>query len=120
MNHIAKQAFYQGGLSSRHERLVREYVDAHLGDNFSILDLSKVTGFTRNHFTRVFKQTFGITPQKYRLTRRFEQAKRMICDAKTPLSRIALETGFADQSHFCRAFKEFSGSTPTSWLKPSP
>jgi AraC-like DNA-binding protein len=46
---------------------------------------------------------------------RIRKAKTLLADVQMPLSAIALELGFADQSHFTKAFRRGSGITPGEW-----
>jgi AraC family transcriptional regulator len=56
--------------------------------------------------------------QRWQVRVRVHQAQRMMLDGPDQhLSEIASSLGFADQSHFARAFKQFTGLTPREWLR---
>jgi AraC family transcriptional regulator len=48
---------------------------------------------------------------------RIKKSKELLLSASLPHARIALDTGFADQSHFCRVFRRIAGTTPTAWQR---
>jgi AraC-like DNA-binding protein len=102
----------RGGLPARTLHRVREHVEAHLGENLDLAALAAVAGISVFHFARQFKQSAGVTPHHYLVTRRIERARQMLADSDLALSEIALATGFADQSHFARHFRQLTGTTP--------
>jgi AraC family transcriptional regulator len=66
-------------------------------------------------FPRYFHCTFGAYIRKIRL----EKSLPLLRNPRLSLTEIALTCGFADQSHFTRCFKEFSGVTPGAFRKLS-
>ncbi len=77
--------------------------------------VSKV-GFSKYHFLREFKKEFGITPYHYIHNIKINNARGLI-GGDTPLSQVALECGFFDQSHFIKIYKKFYGHTPSKIVK---
>lgn len=68
---------------------------------------------SERQFERKFLQTIGFTPSYYKRVLRFENALYRIQQRKyKPLANLAYESGYADQSHFNREFKQFSNLTP--------
>ena len=64
------------------------------------------------NFSKAFKETLGIAPHQWLIRRRIEVAKALLKSPSLSLARVALECGFADQSHFQRVFKAHVGVTP--------
>ena len=60
---------------------------------------------------RVFRRQTGLPPHAYQTQVRIEAAKNLIIQGRS-LAFVAAETGFADQSHFTRRFKQLAGITP--------
>lgn len=64
------------------------------------------------HLTRTFRRFFHCTPGEYLRARRLEKAAALLAQTHKPLLEIALESGFADQSHFSKAFLRNYGTSP--------
>jgi AraC-like DNA-binding protein len=71
-------------------------------------------GYTNRHLRRVFLDFVGAAPGDYLRLRRFNTALRHMRSSRN-LTEIALATGYYDQAHFCREFKEFAGLTPSAY-----
>jgi AraC family transcriptional regulator len=96
-------------------RRVIEYVDAHLSDKISLMDLAAVAGLSRMHFASQFRVATGLRPHEFLLRQRVRRAKELLRDSTTPIAEIALTVGFQTQAHFTTVFKRFVGCTPRQW-----
>jgi len=105
----------RGGLPPRALRRVREFIENHLEENISIRALAATAGLSMYHFARAFKQSEGVTPHDYLVQCRVRRAQGLLAATDLPLSEIALASGFADQSHCARRFREHVGVTPSSY-----
>lgn len=76
---------------------------------------AKTRGIAAESLSRVFRQTFGISPRRFRADIRAQCALRAIISSARPLARIACEVGFADQAHMTRALRALTGRTPRAW-----
>lgn len=89
-----------------------------LMDSNTISEISQKVGFTNKHLNDLFKKYMGISPNKYRRIRQFQKSVNMIgLDTNVDFQEIAFISGYFDQSHFIRDFKEFTDFTPTEYLK---
>jgi transcriptional regulator of acetoin/glycerol metabolism len=102
----------RGGLSPGALRRVREYVAAHMHENLDVATLASHAGVSRYHFFRAFKASVGMPPHRYVLEQRVRKAAELLERSEQPLTSIALNLGFADQSHFSRSFHALVGLTP--------
>jgi AraC-like DNA-binding protein len=91
------------------------YIEAHLADNVTLLELSKVAGFSPMHFAGQFRTATGQRPHDYVLRRKIEESQVRLLTTDTPIVDIALGFGFLSQSHFTTVFKRFIGFTPLRW-----
>ena len=112
---LAHHPRIRGGLPPRALRRVREYIEAHLEETISIDALAGIVGLSKYHFARAFKQSEGLTPHDYLLQCRVRRAQELLANTDLPLSEIALASGFSDQSHCARRFRERVGVTPSSY-----
>jgi AraC family transcriptional regulator len=96
-------------------RCVQGYVAVHLHSKIKLGDLARVTHFSRRKFYRIFKASFGCTPCQYVRRMRIARAQNLMMVSRDPLSQIAAECGFADQSHFNRCFRKIVGESPAIW-----
>jgi AraC family transcriptional regulator len=67
------------------------------------------------YFCDLFKQSVGIAPYKYVLQQRVERAKLLLKDEERAIVDIALECGFANQTHLNKHFRKFTGMTPKDY-----
>ena len=93
-------------------RRVREYVEAHLGDDLALADLANVAGLSPYHFARTFARATGMPPHRYVVARRVERAREQLVATRRPIVAIALDLGFASQGQLHRAFRRHLGTTP--------
>ncbi len=103
---------YQPG--ERVAEQVRAHLAAHLADKVSLDDLSRLAGVSRYHLLRLFSREAGLPPHAYQNQLRVARGKELLALGE-PISRVAAEVGFADQSHFTRIFRQFTGATPRQY-----
>jgi AraC family transcriptional regulator len=108
---------YRGGLASWQIRTLTTYIDANLNASLSCEVLARLTKLSVSYFARAFKCTFGYPPHVFLLRRRMERAQGLMLKSNAPLSEIAIECGFADQSHMSRLFRQFTGESPAAWRR---
>ena len=103
------------GLTRRQLQGVTDFVLAHLDQDISLDALAQQIGFSPYHFARLFRQITGESPHQFVLRQRIEKACHLLKTTDMPLAHIALESGFANQSHFTRIFKRHLGLTPRAY-----
>jgi AraC family transcriptional regulator len=81
----------------------------------SVLSLAAEAGVHPSYFVRAFRRAFGVAPGALGRQLRVGRAASLLLSTELPLSQIATLTGFADQSHFGRVFKQVTGSTPAQY-----
>jgi AraC family transcriptional regulator len=108
-------AFARGGLTPRQIGKLKAHIEAHTTDEIRVGDLASMVALSKSHFIRAFKTSFGETPHAHIVRQRLLKAKAMMLNDSEPLARIAADCGFADQSHFCRRFRQATGCSPRQW-----
>ena len=92
-----------------------EYLKLHLFDcNLKTQTLSDLCKISGTYFRKIFQSQFGISPQKYIIHQRLEQAKSIIDQGEFhSLAEVALSVGYEDPLYFSKAFKEKYGVSPS-------
>lgn len=96
------------------ERL-QAFIAEHLSSELSIARLAEVACMSPDHFAHCFKLTFGMPPHRYVQRQRIAAGQRLLRDTRMPIAQVAVEVGFASQSHFTQAFRAHTGTTPARW-----
>lgn len=81
----------------------------------SVVSLACEVDRSPNHVTRAFRRRYGVSPVEYTHRRRVEWTAHALATSRLPLSVIALEAGFTDQSHMTRIFSRYFGITPGAY-----
>ena len=108
---IPKSNYYEA-FSERKQTEVLDFIEAHLDTDIKLEDLAHIAGISKFYFCRLFKQTMQIPPHQYIIRRRIERAKQLLKHSDMTTVEIALECGFAHQSHLSRHFRSIVGISP--------
>ncbi len=100
----------------REVRIVRELIDARFADELSITELSGAAGLSPYHLMRQFRRFVGLPIHAYQIQVRIEAAKALL-GSGLAVVEVALEVGFADQSHFSKRFKDLIGASPGAYQR---
>ncbi|NJK36123.1 MAG: helix-turn-helix domain-containing protein [Oscillatoriales cyanobacterium SM2_2_1] len=106
---------YEGGLSTPKLQQAIDYIQAHLDQKLSLEEIAQHLNLSVYHFCDLFKQSTGIAPYKYVLQQRVERAKQLLKDEERTIVDIALECGFANQTHLNKHFRKVTGMTPKTY-----
>jgi AraC-like DNA-binding protein len=97
-------------------RRARELLDEACGLRVSLRDLASLAGMSPFHFHRIFREQVGMPPHEYHLRRRLVRARELLGRGQS-VADVAVETGFADQSHLTRHFKRLLGIPPADYSR---
>lgn len=96
---------------------VLAFVLKHYGDRIEVRQLADRVHLSISQFDRKFKSLFQMTPQQYILRVRINAACQLLTGGNLSVARVALETGFYDQSYFTKQFGKQMGMTPLAYRK---
>jgi AraC family transcriptional regulator len=124
---LAETSQYQRTLSSpalsrepltkiQRDQLAR-YIEDNLGETITLQALAQLTELSIFHFSRVFKQYFGLPPYQYVLLRRLERAHQLVINSSLTLTEISAQCGFSAPAQFSTYFRRHYGQPPSS-LRP--
>jgi AraC-like DNA-binding protein len=88
-----------------------EYIRDNFLHTIDLDTLTTVTGSTKFRLLRRFRAEIGVSPHQFLISVRVAHARRLLA-VGTPISEVAANTGFADQSHLTRQFRRRLGLTP--------
>jgi AraC family transcriptional regulator len=96
---------------------VIEFVEAHLDQRLTLGELAALAELSVPHFKVLFRETLGMPVHQYVVQRRVERARTLLLQGKLNASQIALDTGFAHQSHMAHWMGRLLGVTPRELIK---
>lgn len=77
--------------------------------------MAREAGVSEVYFRQLFRRQYGTTPRQYLLHIRLHNARRLLGESTLPVTEVAEACGFGSVYHFCRAFREETGMTPTEY-----
>ncbi len=104
------------GAAPRSVSRARDHLHAYWSEPVTLTELSAVAGLSPFRLARVFKAATGLPPHAYQIQLRVARAQEGL-RAGLPIAQVALDCGFADQSHLTRVFKRSLGFTPGQFRK---
>jgi AraC family transcriptional regulator len=93
----------------------RDFIQNHHSQKLSLRRISQSVGIHPVYLSQQFVRYYGTTIGDYIRRLRVDSACKRLTDSKDQIADIAISVGFCDHAHFCRAFKEFTGMTPTHY-----
>lgn len=106
-----------GRLTRAQMRKVVKTFEAGGGRRMSVAEMSEAVSLSESWFTHVFKNTTGVPPLQWQMSRRVERARALLAESELSVAEIADRLGFSDQAHFTRAFRQVAGETPAAWRR---
>lgn len=79
-----------------------------------IEELAQAAYLSKYHFIRCFKRAVGLTPHQFQIQNRIRKGQQLLRKSES-ITKVALLTGFYDQSHFNRHFTKILGLTPSRY-----
>jgi transcriptional regulator GlxA family with amidase domain len=113
----ARSPAARGGLAPWQKRKLEQHLKQQPSELHRVNELAQHVSLSVSHFYRAFRQTFGETPRAYILRMKLDHAKERMLATNDSLVQIALASGFADQSDFCKIFRRVVGDTPAAWRR---
>ena len=107
----------RGGLSGWQRNKVADFIEDHLNEALRLSTLADLVSLSPYHFARAFKQSFGLPPHRYHLSRRIERAKTLLAEPERSVTDIARGLGFTETSSFSAAFRKVTGFSPRDWRR---
>jgi AraC family transcriptional regulator len=106
---------YAGGLSRRKLQQVIEYINEHLATDLTIAAIAEQVEMSPYHFSRLFKQSVGLSPYQYVMQQRIERSAYLLRTTTLSVAAIAIQVGFSTQNQLTIQFRKFLGTTPSNY-----
>ena len=92
-----------------------DYLRRHCCQRISRDDVAQAVGLSPSYFSTLIHREAGLTFTELLNRMRADRAAELLAGTDKPLSLIALETGFSDQSYFTKVFRRCRGMTPRDY-----
>ena len=106
-----------GGLSPRKLQQAIDYIDAHLTEDLTITAIAQNLELSQYYFSRLFKQSLGVSPYQYIIEQRIDRAKTLLKTTSLSIATISTQVGFASQNQFTVQFRKYVGTTPINYRR---
>jgi AraC-like DNA-binding protein/quercetin dioxygenase-like cupin family protein len=103
--------------SARRLRSVFELVERDFAGPLTVADAANITGLSRWHFMRLFKQVTGQSFVEYLRRFRISKAQEFLASTDKSISDVSQQTGFCDQSYFGTVFRSLAKMTPLTYRR---
>lgn len=96
---------------------VCSFISTNFAEDLTLEEVAEMSGFSKYHFARLFKQFTGKTFYRYVNMKRIENAEKLLTEPSASITEIAVKSGFSSPPAFVRMFKLIKGCTPTEFRK---
>lgn len=93
------------------------YISENCDKDLTLDSVAESVGFSSCYFSRIFKQTIQRNFVEYLTLQRLKRAQSLLADSDSPITSIAMESGFKSISTFNRVFQKYKGCSPTEFKK---
>ena len=94
-----------------------DYLNQHCTEDIALEEVAAMAGFSKYHFSRLFKEFAGMPFYKYLNSRRIAYSEKLLLDPQINVTEVAIRSGFNSISAFMRMFKIVRNCTPTQFRK---
>jgi len=113
-----RDAAEAAGTAGHHRALVMQVaarIQESPGEAVSVADLARAVGYSPDHFTRIFRQVLGQSPQAYIVQERIHRARQLLTESSLTVTQIAAALGYESVYFFSRQFKQKTGVSPSQY-----
>lgn len=97
--------------------VAKEYIKEHYRTDLTLGELARKTGFSPNYFSKLFRIRTGKTFVQFKKEVRIAKAMELLCQPDKSITEVALDVGYNDTTYFIRAFKDYTGFTPSEYKR---
>lgn len=93
----------------------KHFIDKNYTQSITLKEIADTLYVNQHYLSHLFKKELGDSPFKYLITRRIEEAKRLLAESDAPVHEIAARVGYGNDKYFSMLFKKATGQTPSSF-----
>jgi len=94
---------------------LQKIIEQRLRERITAAELARDLGVSQDYLASQFRQRFGMTLQRYLLSRRIEMARNLLLSTDLPIKAIGWECGISDQQYFNKQFRRICGVSPSQF-----
>jgi len=98
-------------------RQITDWMAEHVAEEFNLDRLAAQAGLSKFYFNRLFKSAMGMSPSRYLITLRMDEAKRLLRETKENVVSVGLDVGYSNPSHFAQLFRRETGLSPSDYRR---
>ena len=111
MLHRVLKGEERGILAPAVKYIEENYFDSEMTNSL----LAEKCRISEVYFRKLFAEQFGVSPRQFLIEVRLNKAKQLLSGGSLKISAVSEKCGFSNPYHFCRAFKNKTGMTPTEY-----
>jgi AraC-like DNA-binding protein len=96
-------------------KIARKLIDANADTNRSLREILKPLPLSYEHFLRMFKAEWGVSPHAWRIRKRVSMARELLTRSQEDVTVIAAQLGYSSSQHFATEFRRITGMTPSAF-----
>lgn len=100
-----------------HVKKSLEWIEVNYSGNISISEMADYVGLNRKYFSKLFKESVGMSPQNFLINFRLNKACELMKNPHLSIGEISRSVGYDDQLLFSRIFKKFKNTAPNLYRK---
>ena len=93
------------------------YIGEHYAEDLTLEEIAERAGFSKYHFTRLFRQVTNVSFYKYLSQKRISHAKELLISGSYSIMEVAYLSGFSSHGSFTRMFRQVTGVSPNEFRK---
>ncbi|MWV43932.1 response regulator [Paenibacillus sp. HJL G12] len=110
-----KQKGAASGIQEPKLQLIQQFIEQHLADNITSIDMARFLYLNSSYFSRYFKRLTGVNFTDYVHQYKMDIAAKMMKSSGQTLESLAMGLGYSDRTYFSKVFKKYIGMTPSDY-----
>jgi AraC family transcriptional regulator len=96
---------------------ITDWVAEHVAEEFNLDRLAAQAGLSKFYFNRLFKSAMGMSPSRYHITLRMDEARRLLRETRKSVVFVAPDVGHANPNHFAQLLRRETGLSPSDYRR---